>query len=514
MQLRAVDGSANYVLKLAKNRTLLGYHWTGPDLLADLFLVHSGGLDLYKVQEQPLRLQPVKNYSLPTAHYWFEPRNGIVLLANSHKPGVLQAYFYRHAKVPKFEGPKVQLPQAIPASSWASDFPHIPVPARPTDYRGLLAEIYEIVHFIYICHSTGQIRIYLIQQQGVTELPDILQRSPGIYDLYVMDNLLMLQSEARQEEYVYDLKGGNQPFVTVRYGQESREITGYVYRRDPLLSHLIRVDQDILIDRQAGCCYRLDFKPSDLIHGQNNLLSVLPFLLRRKGCRYEAFAYLRDQILAQVPLKTLSKFFMASSKAYREVALRVAPHRNSLNQEQRQSLTLEADLKAESGVTVMLQGDMYTLVLKEICEAGLPATYVTAVLLEYQRSLLVQEIHVSQGVQLLLARHLIQSGNFVLLQTLLHHRSFSDSSDLVWLVLSASSAYPGCLQQALDMLQRLKASGQTAQLLVERQLFFEVCSLASTWTSELIQTTDAALASLPPSESVSLARDFLHSLSK
>jgi hypothetical protein len=152
---------------------------------------------------------------------------------------------------------------------------------------------------------------------------------------------------------------------------------------------------------------------------------------------------------------------------------------------------------------------MLTLVLQDICEAALPPAYATAVMLEYHRALVTQEIHVSQGVQQLLARQLVQTGNFVLLQTMLHHRVLADSSDLVWLLLSASAAYPACLQLALDMLQRLKAHGQMALLLVERQQLYEACAFTDRWSSETLQTVEAAIASLEPSELVTVARDFL-----
>ena len=472
-------------------------------LLADFFIVHSAGLDLFKVQEQPLRLLSIKTYAFCTGQFWLEPRAGVVLLAHATKHGVLQSYFCHLAKV----GPKLRLTQPVPASSWAPSFPHVPSISKLSDHRGVLAQLYEHVYFLHLCQSAGQIKFYLLEDTPVQ--PDSIQRAPGLYDLYVMDSLIVLQSEARQEEYVYDLSAGRQSFVTVRYGTDNQGPKGCLYRRESLQPRLVRVDHDILIDIDAGRCYRVDLRPEELARAHANLTNVLLFLLRRTGCRLEAFAYLRDQIFAQVPLKSLSEFFMTSSKAYRQVALRVTPRRLSQTSDPRASLSVEPELKADSGVAVMLQSDMLTLVLQDICEAALPPAYVTAVMLEYHRALVTQEIHVSQGVQLLLARQLAQTGNFVLLQTMLHHRVLADSSDLVWLLLSAKDAYPACLQLALDMLQRLKAHGQMALLLVEHQQLYEACAFTDRWSSETLQTVEAAIAGLEPSELVTVARDFL-----
>lgn len=474
-------------------------------LLADFFVVHSAGLDLYKLQEQPLRLLSIKTYAFPTGHFWLEPRAGVVLLAHATKHGVLRSYFCHLAKV----GPKLRLTQPVPASSWAPSFPNVPSISKPSDHRGVLAQLYEHVYFLHLCQSAGQIQLYLLQLEDMRVQSDPIQRAPGLYDLYVMDSLIVLQSEARQEEYVYDLSAGRQSFVTVRYGTENSGSKGCLYRRESLQPRLVRVDHDVLIDIEAGRCYRVDLRPEELARAHANLTTVLLFLLRRTGCRLEAFAYLRDQILEQVPLKSLSEFFMTSSKAYRQVALRVTPRRLSQNSEPRASLSVEPELKADSGVAVMLQSDMLTLVLQDICEAALPPAYATAVMLEYHRALVTQEIHVSQGVQQLLARQLMQTGNFVLLQTMLYHRVLADSSDLVWLLLSASATYPACLQLALDMLQRLKAHGQMALLLVERQQLYEACAFTDRWSSETLQTVEAAIASLEPSELVTVARDFL-----
>lgn len=503
--MRAAESAELCSLRLSKGRTLLTYHWIPLGLLADFLVIHSGGLDLYKLQEMPLRLLPIKTFAFSTGRYWLEPRAGVVVLAHASKPGVLRSYFCSQAKM----GPKFRLTQPVPVSSWAPSFPHVPVLAPPSDHRGVLAQLYETVHFLHLCQSTGKIQIYLLQPDAATLLPDSIQRPPGLYDLYVVDSLIVLQSEARQEEYVYDLSAGRQSFVTVRYGTQSQGVKGCLCRREVLQPHLVRVDQDILIDIEEGRCYRLDLRPEELARAQGSLTAVLLFLLRRTGCRLEAFAYLRDQIFARAPLKSLSEFFMTSSKAYRQVALRVSPRKLSQTSEPRASLSVEPELKADSGLAVMLQADMLTLVLQDLCESSLPPAYVTAVLLEYQRSLVTQEIHVSQGVQQLVARQLVLTGNFVLLQTMLHHRILADGSELVCLLLSAVTTYPASLQLALDMLQRLKGQGQAAMLLVERQLLYEACASADSWSSETLQTVEASLASLPPSELVTMARDFL-----
>jgi hypothetical protein len=108
--------------------------------------------------------------------------------------------------------------------------------------------------------------------------------------------------------------------------------------------------------------------------------------------------------------------------------------------------------------------------------------YVTAVLLEYQRSLVDEDIIVNPNVQLLIAQQLEKTGNYGLLQSMLQYRVLSDSKEIAHLLIRVANPaeyarYPPALQLAVDVLLRLEEYEEIANLLLERSMAYEVVVL-------------------------------------
>jgi len=152
----------------------------------------------------------------------------------------------------------------------------------------------------------------------------------------------------------------------------------------------------------------------------------------------------------------------------------------------------------------------------EESQRKLDPNYVTAVLLEYQRSLVDADIIVNPNVQLLIAQQLEKTGNYCLLQSMLQYRILSDSQEISHLLIrvanpAAYARYPPALQLAVDMLLRLGDYKEIATLLVERNMAYEVIVLLELeqLSAEVLQHIERQLEGVAGTEEVSAVRDWL-----
>merc|ERR1712141_468416 len=85
---------------------------------------------------------------------------------------------------------------------------------------------------------------------------------------------------------------------------------------------------------------------------------------------------------------------------------------------------------------------------------------VIAIVIEYLRSLEERQIPAQHFLHELLINLLVQSGQFYQLHQLLQYHIISDSKPLACILLSLEAVYPAAFQLAMDMLSRLKTSGE------------------------------------------------------
>ena len=545
--LEVVSGELCTV-KLAKGKTIFGYHWGKTDCLADFAMVHSTGVDFYKLQEHPLRLLPVKGYAYTISQYWFEPISGIFVLAHSPtKPGSMHLFTFYQQNTPKFDGAKFKLLQQVPATNYWTQRLHnslnLTMSLSNLDSNQLctIARIYGSVYFLHMSFESGQLNLYRLLGDKVENVEFLIVRPPGVYNFFVLDSVIVLQSCERQEEYYYDIKAPGfktDPFASVKYTGKARlskaspvPVKGLspaiLEKAEELPVGLLRVDQDICMDMHEGCCYRRDIQPLELLFSQDDLTERMLFILRRSGYKLDALNYLKDQIMQQVRISSLSSLFETISKVYREAALeRQSPTRiYRLSKAESRSIA-ESEIKVESCTTVILQIDMHAVVLLDVYEnqrlgseesqRKLDPNYVTAVLLEYQRSLVDADIIVNPNVQLLIAQQLEKTGNYCLLQSMLQYRILSDSQEISHLLIrvanpAAYARYPPALQLAVDMLLRLGDYKEIATLLVERNMAYEVIVLLELeqLSAEVLQHIERQLEGVAGTEEVSAVRDWL-----
>lgn len=85
---------------------------------------------------------------------------------------------------------------------------------------------------------------------------------------------------------------------------------------------------------------------------------------------------------------------------------------------------------------------------------------IVAIVMEYLRSLEERQIPIQHFLNELLINLLVRQRSFFLLHQLLQYHVISDSKPLACLLLSLENVYPASYQLALDMLARLKNSGE------------------------------------------------------
>ncbi len=415
-------------------------------------------------------------------------------------------------------------------------------------HRVVLTRLYDASYFIHLNCVKGVVNFYTLSYEKVDYLSLSIILEPGPYELRVVDNVIIVENFSVQESYLYDIKSQKysaSPFCTVWHGfsreppnieceiqitvdTESDEdysilpklklnskdlnsnhrvlpYTKSVHRVDvahTLDTSFCNFDNDLCINIGNSMCYKLELEPEVLVKDHPDRMEAILFLLRRTGCKHKSFAYLKQCLESGLELAKVSTLFATVNMIYKIAALeRKSSKRDSIKKysvnygntsDSRRSysgtrpVSTELELKIETGMTVLLQSDMFTLVFKPLFdEHKIDYNYLTAVLLEYQRSLIDQDIQVHQNLQLLLARLLIKTHNYNTLHQLIQYHIFTDSRDFANILLALSNPnnlayYSPAFQLSMDMFSRLKANDEIADALMDKSMVYDaLCHMMS-----------------------------------
>jgi hypothetical protein len=263
----------------------------------------------------------------------------------------------------------------------------------------------------------------------------------------MLDSVLVVQCHSSQEEFIYDIKTPwcqSRPFCTVTHTANS--LPGNTYQSShPLLTGLLCLDHDIYLDPAQGYCYKAHILPLDIVQHLSNPLDGVLFLMRRLGGKYDAFALLRKCWADSGEIETLPAFLEALRVVYYDTACDCsASLRTAQGQLQiallQSSETEEIEIKIakeKAAILASFQKEMCELVLIPLVEDhSLDCHLVTALLMEYLRSLLEAGVEPSLEAEKLLAGHLVAQGDMKLLQDCIHYRVLRPSKDLCLLLES------------------------------------------------------------------------------
>lgn len=438
---------ASTELKLGKRNRVLGYHWVEAALW-DLVLLHTGGVICLRLEKDSVRLVTVRKVSVQMGVYWLEPRSGWVV-AGKDKPGDM-ATFYIHEKTTAkmLEGPSfsLHLPNSTPAK-WTNghSLPALPLPRTET-HCCALGKLYEYVYFTHFSQVEGTIRLYRLEKEAVSlSFGPITLIGKTQCSIRMLDSLLVIQCHSSQEEFIYDIKTPwcqSRPFCTVTH--TSTVLSGNSYQSShPLLTDLLCLDHDVYLDPAQGYCYKAHLLPLDIVQHLRNPLDGVLFLMRRLGGKYDSFALLRKCWAASVEIETLPAFLEALGVVYYETACESSAsfkaaldHLQKALLESTETEEIERKMaKERAAIRASYQKEMCELVLTSLMkDQSLSGQLVTAVLMEFLRSLLEAGIEPSLEAEKLLAEHLVAHRDFTLLQDCIEYQVLRPNSGLCQLL--------------------------------------------------------------------------------
>ena len=425
-------------------REILGFHWVSSQVY-DCVLLHTSGLDVYRLEEQ--RLRHIKYYKQPMSHYWVDGGSGIIVTASVQKPTELTVYFLSdntgEILGPVFE-PEHKDKDHLGWTTRQSTSTEVTGDQEQgkDDYTARLAVIYGRVVFVYLVFETGVVTLYHIKRWKVEKMECRLNTSPGVSELHCIDNILIVSNIPRQSSMLFDLHFSKSSesvcitshspgFHSLPIPQESSpDLLDMLITVPTFPSYFelsmsrVSVDQDVLIDAREGVAYMLGIRQEAVAQGIQEKGDAVSFLMRRKGCAELAVGFILEETQHLSPLTEISNLLSILVSHFR--------------------------LENSS-----LQEVSYRCLFLPLWAATppLPVDYIVAISLEYLRHLLDNDCDASTDFQFLLIIQLIAHDCMSTLHSLLHRCVFTTSQPIAVHLLSVGSQFVKSV--GLDMLWRL-----------------------------------------------------------
>mmetsp|Transcript_13289 Transcript_13289/g.24931 ORF Transcript_13289/g.24931 Transcript_13289/m.24931 type:complete len:617 (-) Transcript_13289:3160-5010(-) len=504
-----LEGTELFTYKPGRSREILGFEWIMNSVLSDLVVVTNYELQFLKLNDKKNKWSHQKSFSCYASKYWCN--QGVMVVAVKGSNTLLTFFLDQNKGLKYFAGPKFTVNlDPSQAEDWASSYSGKLKSREDYPHKVLLCRLYEGNYFVHMNSLKGECCLYAIGEYSVQLYTTILCAETGDYELSCSDNLLLLTNYTSQETYVFDIRSDSYvdvPFCTICHEPEPPkdlsvsvivqmdgsvdfsldyqppriESTFEMVQKDAHKTYsefpenmLQFVSQDLCISEKT--CYRLGFDSDALIRSHPDRLEASLFLLRRSGYKVKSFDYIRIAIREKAPLLAFSRFFETINITYK-----IATDERKRSKKASES----PELKIESGMTVLLQSDLYNFVFIPLFEdRSVEIRYLTAVLLEYIRTLAEQDIQIHLTLQILLTKMLIKGKDFVGLHQMVQYHVFSDSREIAQALLVLSNPnnhkhYLPAYQLAIDMLCRMKATEDVAEALIERHNLFEALEFVS-----------------------------------
>ena len=364
-----------------------------------------------------------------------------------------------------------------------------------------LTRIYEYTYLLTLDGTHGLLHLYKVDYDSPSQLFTTIFLRPGGYALRVVDNLIIIHNYGPQETYIFDIKKDKNPdscCVMVKHrGSVSPDCKfhqiKYLSEIDP---HYVIVSNDFYLDTIDGKLFVLKLFPFLLVEDYPDHLEKILFLLRRNKCLTEALAAIKKCLIEKIEVNKLTSFFNVTNYAYKETAMlrkmkkkdSIEPQKNEKKDSGSKIVDKEVELKSQSGMTVLLQSDMYIHVFLPFYKEIKDYLYLSDVLFAYIYSLVGQDMHVHAKHQYLLVKTLIKLKNFKMLQYLIQYQMLANNLEIALLLTSIDDnkeeMYPELFQLGIDMLHRLKSFGNLAKILAQRGNFFEALGVIATYEDQ------------------------------
>lgn len=295
----------------------------------------------------------------------------------------------------------------------------------------------------YLALSIGEevreVRLHKLGPDSVTWSHTlVLLPGPGPLGLQVVDNLVLLHSQAEGRSRIYDLQlVSKDPAVEVDGPdllQPSLPATA-ICRQDcghsqplPYSPSWVVFRPNVLVDARTGHMWRLMLR---LEAAQGDPLTTAKLLLNRESGKPPLLRLLRSWLSSTLPLATLAQILD-------HVVIALSSHLTHVK---------------PSPPVVIDQPDLFTHLFQGQEDVGVDR--LQAVLLELLLCLNQHQVAPRQFLHELLINLSVKSGKFYQLHQILQYGVIGDSKQVACLLLSLEAAYAPAKQLALDMMARL-----------------------------------------------------------
>lgn len=474
---------------------VLGFNFiSNPNCECFYFIVTQGGLHLYKMKTNTTKLKMIKSFLMQISDFLFEPNEGILSIIG---PGgkLSLFYLYQPKRSKMYQGPSFSLTLN---SSLCHSISTGPQGMNLLKYKPRLdynqVQIYKIYEHNYLVHLNnlqGFLHFYRILPDKIPELYAQFSISQGIYGLGLTENLVILQSYNTQETLIYDIQSQlNEYLIKVSHSEitepsSNHRLSAEFAMRIDLTSDFFYVSDEVTIDLIRKSFKLFEINPAALIENHPDDVKIILFLLRRDKCKMIVLEKLKESLILKTPLKKLEIIFSTLACAYKiaknDSRIAVGRKISEANEHLELSPTEidpNLEVKLESGVTVLMQSDIYCSVFDPVYKNIEDYRYFAEVLFRFMYFLVQNRIQAHFSLQYLLFKVLVKIKDFIRIQKLVENLFFSDSQDIALFLTSlgksgAAKDFPNCFIMGIDMLGRLGHYDLMIEELSDQEYYYD-----------------------------------------
>ena len=440
-----------------------------------------------------------KNIQIPVIDYCFEPTEGVLAILT--KNSKVQLFFLHQPKGSKlYQGLNFNINLDSNISRLMSTGPKaynlLKYVARLDCNQIQLLKIYEFLYLVHLDNLKGFLYFYKIIPEKSPEIFTTFKINQGIYSLGLSENLVIVQSYNTQETMIYDIQSQLQEYLikvnhsAMLFPSNNRLSAEFSMSID-LNSDFYFVEDEITIDLKDFSFKSYVINPAALIENHPDDVKIIIFLLRRDNCKMKVLEKLKEILLTKTPLKKLEIIFSTLATAYRiakeDKNCHLTHRKLSENAEHLELAPPEIDpgveIKIESGVTVLMQSDIYFCVFVPVYKQINDQRYLADALFCFAHFLVHSRVQVHFSIQYLLFKILVKIKDFIKVQKLVENKFFTDSQDIALFLTSIGKTeniryFPNAFVLGIDMLNRLKLYDVILNELSEQGYYYESLNIS------------------------------------
>jgi hypothetical protein len=461
------------------------------------FVVTSAALLLYKMKPKTSKFKLIKAFQISSVDFSFEPSEGVLgLIGPNDRVSIFYLYQPKGSKA--YQGPCISLVASPgltrPISSGQKGHNLLKFAARMDYNQAQLFKIYESTYLVHIENLIGSLYFYKISGDSV-ELFAKFSISQGIYGLGMTEHLVILQSYNTQESLIYDIQSQLQDYlIKVSHSEltypTNNRLSAEFSMPIELNSDVFFVADEVTIDLKSCSFKSFELNPSALIENHPDDDKIILFLLRRDNCKMKVLEKIQESLCMKTSLKKMEIIFSTLAHAYRiakedrnqDIKTRKLSENVDRLDLSPTYLDPNIEVKTGSGVTVLMQSDIYYCVFSPIYKSGIDVRYLAEALFSFVHFLIQNKVQVHFSLQYLLFKLLIKIKDYSRVQRLVENKFFSDSQDIALFLISLGKTetikvFPNCYVLGIDMLYRLKLFDFLMSELAEQEFYYESLSI-------------------------------------